>query len=300
MRKVIVGSNEHHLTFEKYFARHFAKTTVEPLVAALAAGHFLVNGTPVSSPAELLKTGDEIVAVEADEIRKTRPQVLQIVYEDEDILLVDKPFGMLAHPEAGMREKDVLTELRKTRDASSYAPVNRLDYNTCGLMILAKNRAAAYQMSAAGREGRITKSYLCVVSGYLPYPEAALKAYLLKDEESALVRIADTPIPGSKPIETRYRVLLEKGDLSLLEVELVTGKTHQIRAHLAFLGHPIVGDPLYGNGIINHRYGLRHQALASYRLAFSFPEAGHPLHRLDGKTWIKKEVDFLDSLSMKR
>ncbi len=300
MRTGTVGSNEHHLTFEKYFARHFAKTTTEPLAAALAAGHFLLNGEPLRNAGELLKTGDEIIAIEADELQQLKPQVLQIVYEDEDILIVDKPYGMLSHPETGMREKDVLSVLRKSRDAAAYAPVNRLDYNTSGLMIVSKNRTAAYQLSAAGREKRITKTYLCVVSGYLPYPEAALKAYLLKDEESALVRIADIPIPGSKPIETKYRVLLEKGDLSLLEVELVTGRTHQIRAHLAFLGHPIIGDPLYGNGIVNHRYGLRHQALASYRLAFSFPESDHPLHRLDSRTWIKKEVDFLDFLAMKR
>ncbi|MFH0993650.1 MAG: pseudouridine synthase, partial [bacterium] len=146
MRTSTVGSNEHHLTFEKYFARHFAKSTTEPLAAALAAGHFLCNGIALRNASELLKAGDEIVALEADEIHKPKPQILQIVYEDDDILIVDKPYGMLSHPEAGMREKDVLSELRKSRDAASYAPVNRLDYNTCGLMIVSKNRAAAYQL----------------------------------------------------------------------------------------------------------------------------------------------------------
>ncbi|MDP3176846.1 MAG: RluA family pseudouridine synthase, partial [Spirochaetaceae bacterium] len=211
---------------------------------------------------------------------------------------VDKPAGMLSHPEQGMREADVLTALKSLREASGYAPGNRLDFNTTGLLIITKHKLAAGRLAAAMRENRVHKKYYCAVSGYLPEPEATLSAYLLKDEASAVVRVADVPFEGAKPIATWYRVLFEKGDMSLLEIEPVTGRTHQIRAHMAFVGHPVIGDPLYGIASLNRRYGLRRQALCSRSLAFSFPEPDHLWHRLDGRTFIKKDVDFLDVLHL--
>ncbi len=300
MRIYVIGSNEHHLTFESWFRRRLAATVPGTAGASLAAGRFLLNGKKLADPRTILSAGDEITDTRSEGVEKTEPASLSIVYEDEDLLIVDKPAGMLSHPEAGMREPDVLGALKSLRAADGYAPGNRLDYHTTGLLIVTKHKLAAGRLAAAMRENRVRKTYLCAVSGYLPEPEATLSAYLLKDEESAVVRVSDVPLEGAKPIHTRYRVILEKGDISLLEVEPVTGRTHQIRAHMAFVGHPVVGDPLYGIPALNRRYGLRRQALCSRTLSFSFPEPDHPWHRLDGKTFIKKDVDFLDVLRLRQ
>jgi len=300
MRKHIVGSNEHHLPFAAWFWRHLSSSVPGTPQAAVASGRFFHNGKALTDTKTVLTAGDEILDLVAGEavIRKTSD--LSIVYEDADILIVDKPAGMLSHPEAGMRDRDVLSVLRLIRDAAGYAPGNRLDFNTSGLMIVTKSSAAAAILSAASREDRIRKIYLAAVSGSMSVPEATIRAFLLKDEAGAVVRVAATPIPGAKPIVTRYRVAHERGDLSLLEIEPVTGRTHQIRAHMAFCGHPVVGDPLYGNVALNHRYGLKSQALTAYRLSFSFPESEHPWHRLEGKTFMKKDVEFLDVLGLRQ
>lgn len=300
MRTYMIGSNEHHLTFESWFRRRLAATIPGTAGAALAAGRFLLNGVRLADSRTILSAGDEIADTLTDRVEKPQPASLSIVYEDEDLLIVDKPAGMLSHPEPGMHEPDVLTTLKSLRAADGYAPGNRLDYNTTGLLIVTKHKLAAGRLTAAMRENRVRKQYYCAVSGYLPEPEATLSAYLLKDEKSAVVRVADVPFEGAKPIATSYRVLIEKGDISLLEVEPVTGRTHQIRAHMAFVGHPVVGDPLYGIASLNRRYGLRHQALCSRSLSFSFPEPDHPWHRLDGRSVIKKDVDFLDVLHLRQ
>ncbi|MFA5006154.1 MAG: RluA family pseudouridine synthase [Candidatus Izemoplasmatales bacterium] len=296
MRTHVVGSNEHHLTFESWFRRRLAATVPGTAAAAVAAGRFSLNGVPLSDPHAILSAGDAIVDRDGAD-RIVRPAAsLSVVFEDPDLLVVDKPAGMLSHPERGMREPDILSALASFRDAAGCAPGNRLDFNTGGLLIVTRSSVAAGMLAAAMRENRIVKKYLAVVSGYMVEPEAVLSAWLLKDDVASVVRVADVPIPGSKPIKTAYRVLEERQGLSLLEIEPITGRTHQIRAHFAFVGHPVVGDALYGHPGVNRRYGMKRQALCSRSLSFSFPEPDHPWHRLDGRILVKKDVDFLDPL----
>lgn len=296
MRSYVVGSNEHHLTFESWFRRRLAASVPGTVAAALSAGRFTLNGVFLRDPRTILSAGDAIVDREGVDAADRPAASLAVVFEDPDLLVVDKPAGMLSHPERGMKETDVLTALASFRDAAGCAPGNRLDFNTSGLLIVTRSSAAAGLLAAAMREERIVKKYLAVVSGYMAEAEAVLVGWHLKDEVASVVRVADVPIPGAKPIRTAYRVLEERQGLSLLEVEPLTGRTHQIRAHLAFVGHPVVGDTLYGHAGVNRRYGMKRQALCARSLAFSFPEPDHPWHRLDGRVLVKKDVDFLGPL----
>ena len=181
----------------------------------------------------------------------------------------------------------------------SFAPAlcNRIDRNTGGIVIAAKNAEALRIMNEAIREREIDKFYLCAVHGVPKQKEATLSGYLIKDSEKNTVRIFDkNPPKGAKDIKTRYRVLAEADGLALLEVELLTGRTHQIRAHMAHIGHPLLGDGKYGINRLDREKGYKHQALWSYRLRFSFSNTeDHLLSYLKGKTFSvpREEIYFL-------
>ena len=222
---------------------------------------------------------------------KVKPEV---IYEDENILLCDKRPGVLVHlgdegdknrAEGSERETLIyaLTAYLAAKgeyvpeNERSFAPAlcNRIDRNTGGIVILAKNASALRQMNEAIRENRVTKRYLCAVHGKLS-GEATCKAWHSKDYRTNTVRITAERVPGSKEIVTRVRALQyePEKDLTLCEVGLVTGRTHQIRAHLAFLGHPLLGEGKYAKNAEDRKMGYSSQALYSAAVSFDFPEAG--------------------------
>ncbi len=210
---------------------------------------------------------------------------LSVIYEDALILIVDKPAGMLTHPDKKLNQPDVITTLVADHHGSpTYGVINRLDFNTSGLVMIGKTQEAIKELNRLAIEKQIRKHYLCGVVGYFDYPEATLTDYLLKDSEQSVVRISSEELPNSKRIVTRYKVLDEYQGLSLLTVELLTGKTHQIRAHLAHHNHPIVGDPLYGYASINKKLGIKTQILCAYRLVFSIKDASSIFAYMNGKT----------------
>jgi 23S rRNA pseudouridine955/2504/2580 synthase len=219
---------------------------------------------------------------------------LEIVYEDEQILVAHKPEGMLSHPDEKLHEPDFLSAISRQKKVpmGTYALVNRLDFNTSGLILVGKNLSATRALNEAASKGQIRKFYRCLAYGYFDKPADELHAYLLKDEPSALVRISDHPMPKAQEIITRYQVLREGHGLSLLEIELMTGKTHQIRAHLAAVDHPILGDPLYGKEILNKRYGISKQALWASKLVFEIAESQNPLYYLSQKVIVKDEPSW--------
>lgn len=232
-----------------------------------------------------------------------RPE-LEIVYEDENLLLVDKKPGVPVHADAhGSRDTLINQVLLYLYEKGAYDPerelsftpalCNRLDQNTGGIVIVAKNAAAGRALYEIVKNRQVEKRYLALALGNFREKQATLRAYLKKDAASNLVRIAAQPREGYKEIVTRYRVLREGGGLSLLEVELVTGRTHQIRAHLAFAGHPLAGDLKYGTAAANKGLPFRHQALYAYSLAFRLPEE-HPLSYLNGQVFQVKKVYFAD------
>ena len=219
---------------------------------------------------------------------------LDIIYEDENILLINKPSGMLSQPgddgtpslveylTGYLLETGSLTE----EDLRTFRPsvCNRLDRNTTGLIAAGKSLAGLQELSEMFKSRNLHKYYLCLVEGVLEQ-EKYIKGYLHKDEKCNKVTVQETETSGALPIETRYRPLEDNGTVTLLEVELITGRTHQIRAHLAGTGHPLIGDYKYGRRTLNdeycRKYGLKSQLLHAYRL--EIPEIEGRLSYLSGK-----------------
>lgn len=203
-----------------------------------------------------------------------------VIYGDDDILVLNKPAGLpVAEADGG---EDTL-EGRLAGEYGQLYPVHRLDASTSGIVIFARNAKAQAALDEAMRLRTIRKFYRCVVLGTPEQSEATLKAYLVKEADNAIVRVCDAYEAGAKEIITRYNVLASKDGLSLLEVELVTGRTHQIRAHLAHISCPILGDDRYGKWEENRRRKASKMMLAAVRVILSFP-GGSILSRLDGKT----------------
>ncbi len=236
-----------------------------------------VNGLSVKKEA-LLKAGDEVAVYFPRE--KYAPYTL--VYEDENLLIADKKRGI---------SFEALTDFLEMVYGKIY-PVHRLDTNTAGLIAYAKTPVAESELLAAFREKRTEKKYLCRVFG-VPNPTAAiLSDYLVKDDKRGIVRIFSTPQRGALSVVTEYRVLEALTDgTSVLSVTLHTGRTHQIRAHLAHYGYPLVGDGKYGNGEKNRAYKREKQELSSVYLSFRFPKES-PLVYLNGRIFEKQERFF--------
>ena len=248
--------------------------------------------------------GTDSVSVKLSAIKPS----VSVLYEDENILLVSKRPGVCAHEDAEGNTNSLILHIQAylyqkgeydPASSLSFAPAlcNRIDRNTGGIVIAAKNAEALRIMNETIKERHIDKFYLCAVHGILKKKEDTLFGYLLKDADKNTVRVFDkNPPRGAKDIRTRYRVLKEADGLSLLEIELLTGRTHQIRAHMAHIGHPLLGDGKYGINRADKEKGYKHQALWSYRLRFTFPEGEtHLLSYLRGKTFTipKEEIYFL-------
>lgn len=206
---------------------------------------------------------------------------VQVVFEDENVLLLVKPQGVSVMEESGdhMLSRAQAHVKASGGDAQQVRLCHRLDVHTGGLLLFTKNEAAYEAAYEAFEQRTMDKRYVCRVAG-CPYPrQAQLSDYLRKDANASTVRVFSHPAPGALPIQTAYRVL-EEGEVSRLEVHLITGRTHQIRAHLAFIGHPIIGDDKYGDREINRREGARRQQLWATDLTF---HAGGILSYLDGR-----------------
>ena len=228
---------------------------------------------------------------------------LNIVYEDAHILLVDKRPGIAVHPHDGAEYgrtliDHILSYLYQKKDwtprgENAFTPAlcNRIDRNTGGIVIAAKTAEALRVMNQKIKDRELDKRYLAIVEG-CPKPEnGSLKGYLFKDEKKNRVFVSDSPKPGAKTCQTNYKVLAKRKDLSLVECELITGRTHQIRAQFAHAGHPLLGDGKYGK--LDKRFDRTYQALYSYKLTFCFTTDAGELAYLNGKSFRVEEVDFV-------
>lgn len=210
---------------------------------------------------------------------------LDVVYEDEHVLLVNKQAGISVEPDAhgGVTLTDLCADyiMQKNPGASRPAACHRLDNRTCGLCLFAKDPATLEILQDAFRSRTLEKYYICLVRGMMKPPSAVCRAWLVKDAQHARVRITDRPEPDARPVITGYETL-ESGPVSRLRVHLITGRTHQIRAHLAALGHPVLGDDLYGDRDFNRREKARTLKLCAVSLKL---DTGGRLPGVDGKTF---------------
>ena len=232
------------------------------------------------------------------------PKSLNVIYEDANILLLDKKQGVLCHPDDKEYVDTLIGRVKrylyekgeyKPDEENSFVPslVNRIDRNTGGIVIAAKNAEALRILNEKMKNRELHKYYLCVVVGTPKNKSDTLTGYLVKDEKTNTVKVLKAPCEGAKTAKTKYRVIDSVDGLSLVEVELLTGRTHQIRAHMASIGCPLLGDGKYGNNRTNKKFGgYKKQLLYSYRLEFDFQSDAGVLDYLDKKSFEVHDVWF--------
>ncbi len=265
MRKVIVKKRQ---TLKALFKEEFPYLPFYLCKKLCEKKEIRADGKTVKEDA-VLAPGTE-VSVYYDE--KKYP-LFSAVYEDENVWIVDKKRGV---------PYEILTDVLQN-SVPSVRPVHRLDTNTAGLIVYAKTEKAEKELLSAMRDRRVKKQYLCRVYGVPEKKHAILSDFLVKDEERGVVRIVKTPAKGALPVITEYEMQEDLGDgTAVLLVTLHTGRTHQIRAHLANCGHFVIGDGKYGVGEVNKRYGRSRQELTSVLLQFFFPKESE-LFYLSGK-----------------
>jgi len=230
---------------------------------------------------------------------------INIVYEDENILLADKKPGVLCHSAGQWDYNTLIANIQayayqkgewNPRSENAFAPAlcNRIDRNTGGIVIAAKNAESLRILNEKIKERELDKFYLCAVHGKPSPTEGLLTGYIFKDAKKNQVYVKKQPEPGAKLSQTKYKVLQTRNNLSLVECELLTGRTHQIRAQMADAGWPLLGDGKYGSERKNKQFGeTGGQALYSYKLVFNFKSDAGILNYLNGKSFTVEDVDFV-------
>lgn len=320
MHELTVRVNDSGQRLDKFLAKALPDLPKSLLYKSVRTKKIKVNRKRAEI-GQILAEGDTLQLFLADEFFRSDGAVtdtlaavtphISVLYEDENILLLNKPAGVSVHEDEGNRTNNLLVHMQAylyqrgeydPNAEQTFAPAlcNRIDRNTAGIVIAAKNAEALRVMNEKIRAREIDKLYLCAVHG-IPSPRAAtLTGYLLRDEKTKTVRVFDRNPGGALTIKTRYETLATAGDLALLRVTLLTGRTHQIRAHLAHIGHPLLGDGKYGKNAADRAVGYSHQALVSYRLRFSFSEESTALDYLRGRSFslTPEEVPFLSLFSL--
>lgn len=308
MQKITVSKNEAGQRADKLLGKILAEAPKSFLYKMMRKKNITLNKKKMTGQERLIQ-GDEIYLFLSDDTiakfsgkrtlpdagRKRRAGTLPVLYEDEDVLFINKPCGMLsqkAKPDDFSLTEYLTEYLLETGsltagELKSFRPgiCNRLDRNTSGIVAAGKSLRGLQELSRMLRERTMKKFYRTIVCGQVT-TASYISGYLKKDEKTNRVEIKEEEFPGSVPIETEYFPLLTGKEMTLLEVHLITGRSHQIRAHLASQGHPVAGDCKYGRRSVNERlkkeFGLTHQLLHAYRM--EFPEQATGLSSLSGVT----------------
>lgn len=304
MKEFIIEENEAGQRFDKYLAKLLKEAPKSFFYKMMRKKNITLNGRKAAGSEKLCK-GDMVKLFLSDEtydklsgagtvLRAVCP--LDIVYEDEDVVLINKPAGMLSQP-ADTQEPSLveyligyLLEKGELNEEAlrTFKPsvCNRLDRNTSGIVAAGKSLAGLQELSKLFHDRSVHKFYLCLAKGIIKN-EKYIKGYLHKDEKCNKVVVYEKKEEDAYPIETRYEPLGSHGNVTLLRVELITGRPHQVRAHLASTGHPLAGDGKYGdkgfNRLYREKYGLKHQLLHAYKLEFPISEG--KLERLSARVF---------------
>lgn len=300
------GAEDDGLRLDKFMTKAFRTLPQALMYKYIRLKCVRINGVHAKRDS-VIHSGDELTFYISDEYfgmekpvdyAQLRPD-FSVVYEDENILLIDKPVGLLCQPDAHEARNTLSNQLiaylirtgaYNPHMENTFVPAlcNRIDKNTQGIVIAAKNAAALRVLNEKIKFREISKYYKCLVFGCPEPRRCTLSAFLKKDCQKNTVHIRDTFKDGYKPIQTAYEVLRTDGEFSLLRVRLITGRTHQIRAHMAFAGYPLVGDTKYGVAAQNKGLPFRYQALSSCELCFDFTTDAGVLEYLKGKRFYTK------------
>ena len=299
MREFTINANDAGQRLDKFILKTVKGMPISLMYKAIRTKKIKVNRKRAEQK-QMLNLGDTVQMflsedlfsnkITDNELLTIKPQI-DIVYEDENVLICDKAPGILVHSGDGdgktsgdgdIKDRNTLIYHiqaylvqkgeYKPNEENSFAPAlcNRIDRNTGGMVISAKNAPSLRAVNERIKNNEITKKYLCVVHGRLPKKTDTLCDFLIKDQRGNLVKVLKKQVNGAKEIITKYTELEynKSKDISLVEIELVTGRTHQIRAHMASIGHALLGDGKYGKIELDKKLGYKHQALYSYKLLF--------------------------------
>ena len=313
MKSFTIKANEADQRLDKFITKTLPNLPQSLMYKYIRTKHIKVNRKKAEISTRL-KVGDVVDMYINDEFfTKSETEYdfmkasknLDIVYEDKNILLLNKKAGLLSHPDDNEYTDTLITRVKRylyekgefnPDEETSFTPalVNRIDRNTSGIVIAPKTAAALRILNQKMKDRELHKFYLCVVHGKIERESGLLEGYLVKDEAKNQVRVYGSMREGAKTIRTRYNVLKYSNGLSLVEIELLTGRTHQIRAHFASIGHPLLGDGKYGRNELNKQAGYKKQCLCSYKLVFDFTTDAGELEYLNGREFTVGNVWFRD------
>lgn len=276
MQIIVVDKKYDGKQVSKVLLNEFSGLTLDTFYKALRKKDIRINNIKISKN-DIVHTGDEIKIFVIDELLYSSFSP-EIIYEDNNILVINKPSNLEV-----VGNSSITNELKKIY--KYIEPCHRLDRNTTGLVLFAKNEESLIILLEKFKKHEIEKHYIAKVYGIPKAKKQTLSSYLFKDNKKSIVYISDEPKKGYVKIITSYTILekYEKENYSILDITLHTGKTHQIRAHLAHIGHPILGDGKYGNNQVNKQFGYKTQQLQSYKLKFNFETDSGILYYLNGK-----------------
>lgn len=314
MTEITIHKNDAGQRADRFLSKAYPNLKSSLINKLMRKKRIKLNGAK-TEPNAILKEGDvfrfylsdELLSKEIREDFREAPADISVIYEDENILLIDKPIGLVVHEDNDKTSDTLINRVLNylvqkgeytPENENSFTPalVNRIDRNTCGIVIAAKNAESLRILSQKVRDRELDKLYLCAVYGKPQQKSATMTAYLKKLSDENRVIISDSPKPDYLTIKTKYKILNAKDDISLLEVDLLTGRTHQIRAHFANIGHPLLGDGKYGNSdtnLQNKKYNAKNQALCSYKLVFRFTTDAGILEYLNGREYTINNIDKL-------
>lgn len=309
--KITIGANEANQRLDRFLRKYMKERSLTDIYRMIRKKDVIVNGKGVRENYRL-KCGDllEIYASHVDAVTAVKPadREFETVYEDDNILIVDKPPGLILHPDSKHHENTLVDQViyylcetgsYRTKNENTFKPaaVNRLDVNTGGIVMFAKNYESLQNMSYIIRNRLAGKYYICVVSGSI-HDEMDIKAFLTKDDKANKAAISYEESEKSKAIRTIIKPLYCRRDFTLVEINLVTGRSHQIRAQLSKLGCPIIGDVKYGRRDVNdyfrEKYNLKWQMLYAYKVKFH--EAWGNLEYLKGRTFTCRLPDVYNKI----